>query len=859
MIELISDELVPVAQVKETSSGSLVAEYDWTVSNVRHLLQLSRSPHGDTVPGPEFYTGKPGYKLRLSLTTGRVNPTDNQPYLGVWFQLVPGVFDEVLEWPFQHTINLTLMARGHVLVGQEQSVHLSLNPMTAICRLRKQFLRPRNPIGRGDGCGKAFLISHNRLLGKEGGPTPFLLGDEMLLRATIFLQGSASTPKRAKVFMRGHQLVSEFLWEIPDIDKKRALGQVTSDLFYVNSESYLMVLQLSFSGDDVGLFATLVPGDFDDSLQWPFPYPFELSVVDPSPSHNDRRGGVDPSSGTCPPAAFAKPRYQPNVPCGFRKLIAYPLLESKHLKRNGSLLVKFLAVLDQMPNFAKLAVRNNHLVAEYKWRVPNIERKMQLAQADRLSNLLSERFYSSDQGYLLQLQVKFQNKTDGFLGLFLTLLEGEYDALLEWPFSRRFSLFVVDQQDSGEDLEVPVDPADPFIRTEACSGSFWRPFGRNDACGSSNAVHYDQLYERKYIRYGAIQLKVVIFLDEIRPPRFATLTVLENFLVARYEWLVPDLEDKIRRTRQGRMPFVDSEKFYLSNNGYRMMLRLYPEKAAGFVGLYAVLTRGAYDDELKWPFGHTYRLEVVSNHGSISRTTYPGTPGSGCPDIAFQKPDRELAEWSCGEGHMVAHETLLRGDTPYLEEGGGVRFSVTVFLQELAPPIASLALERSGLVARYSWVVKGASAAFSLLRTREKTRLESPVFYSENQGYAMRLSLSLGRLPNYRNSVVTSGEEDESPQVVGLFWSLHSGMHDDVLEWPFKRTVTLSFSDVRGGRHLEKVIDPTHSKCPPEAFQRPLGAHNEHSCGFSSLVTLETLLGAYVHGDALIVKASVVL
>lgn len=156
------------------------------------------------------------------------------------------------------------------------------------------------------------------------------------------------------------------------------MGQITSDLFYINSESYLMVLQMSFHENDVGLFATLVPGDFDDSLQWPYSYNFELSIVDPTPSGHDRKGSVDPTLGTCPLAAFTKPKYQPNVPCGFRKLATFTMLEARYLKRNESLLVKFSAVLDKMPNYAKLSMKNNFLVAEYKWRVSNIERKVNI-------------------------------------------------------------------------------------------------------------------------------------------------------------------------------------------------------------------------------------------------------------------------------------------------------------------------------------------------------------------------------------------------------------------------------------------------------------------------------------------------
>lgn len=125
---------------------------------------------------------------------------------------MPGLFDDVLEWPFQYTLNLTLLSK----TDPSLSVHLTMNPMTAICRLRKQFLRPRSEGRRkGDGCGKAFFVSHEKLLLTEpDGSGVYLSGDELILRATVFLQGQASTPKRAKVFMRGHQLVSEFLWEV---------------------------------------------------------------------------------------------------------------------------------------------------------------------------------------------------------------------------------------------------------------------------------------------------------------------------------------------------------------------------------------------------------------------------------------------------------------------------------------------------------------------------------------------------------------------------------------------------------------------------------------------------------------------
>ncbi|CAL1266666.1 unnamed protein product [Larinioides sclopetarius] len=853
-----------LAQIKELPSGVLIAEYDWLIQDVVLLLQAAHSPRGHAYDGPVFLTSRPGYKLRLRLTAGHTNPADGLNYIGLWFSVVPGPYDEALQWPFPYGVNMTIVSRKEGF----HSVHAALER----CRTRPGLLE-------GEGCGTPFLIPHEHVLDE-----PFLVNGALLVRATVFLEEKSLIPKRTRIFMKANRLVSEFIWQVDDLPSPGL--PVISPPFQLDNEGYLLQLQLPFSSEGVGLFAAILPSAHDSSLAWPFALPFELALL-------DRKGTVDPTAGgTCPQAAFRKPHAnRTNPPCGFRRMGTLKALQARALNGTG-VVARFTAVLDQVPQIAGLAFRDQYLVSEYTWRVPHIERKLQLAKAGRLSNLLSERFFSTQQGYLMQLQIKFQNHT---MGLYLTLLEGANDPSLQWPFDKRFSLLVLDQREAGaEHMGVSVDPTDPQVGQEACPGSFWRPFGRNDACGSAHVLTYDQLYDKKFIRYGAILLKVVIYLDEVRPPRFASLIFQENHLSARYEWFVPDLLDKIRRAREGRLAFLDSEKFYLSNNGYRMMLRLYPEKGPGFLGLYAVLTRGVYDSELRWPFPHSYSLEVImEGRPPLRRTTHPG---SGCPDIAFQRPDRELSEWSCGEGHMIAHETLLglpeeKWNRPLAEreekisvvsnpnslvphsftekaiemdldevpsvqpeqpvnekkKSIGVRFAITVFLQELLPPVASLRLENGVLVAKYSWVLPDATASIGLLQSREKNRLESSVFYSENQGYAMRLALSLSR----RNSL-PNGE-----QVVGLFWTLQTGQHDYALQWPFSSIVTLSL--VGRIASLQRVIVPGSSKCPMEAFDRSQGPNNEHSCGFASLLTLSELFSNYVHNNMLHIKVTITL
>lgn len=840
------------SQVKETHNGTYLSQYEWRVRDMYALLQRSSVMHGVNLAGPDFYTGKPGYRVRLGLSFGRINPANGIPYMGVWFTILRGRYDDALEWPFQYRFNVTVVDPS----GSGQDAHVSMNPMTAICRLRKQFQRPTERKNDAEGCGKSFLVPHSKLLG-------FVAEDSLVVRLTIFLEDKGAIPKRAKAYMRGHQLVSEFQWAVDDVDtkirqaRKGELQPLTSDLFYVNSESYLMVLQLTFHRDDehIGLFAVVVPGEFDDSLEWPLSYSFELSIVDQSPGFltADRKGVIDPTSGVCPLGAFVKPQYQPNTPCGFRKLVSFSALERNNFKKDGRILLRFTAILDQMPNFASVSVKDRHLVAEYTWKVPNVERKIALATSGRPSNLLSERFYTRHQGYMMQMQLKFQNFTNGSIGVFLTLLEGGYDSLAAWPFVKRFDLIIIDQQHGkeGNDVVVAVDPNNPYIKNEACVGSFWRPFGRNDACGSSSAISYEQVYKRKYIRYGSLLVKLVVYMEEIEPPDMARLVFRDDSVVAEYDWIVPDIKDKVVQAKLGNAQLVDSSKFYLTNGGYRVMLRLYPEKAAGYVGLYVVFTRGAYDELVDWPFTHKYEMVIADQRdggsADIVRTTFAA---SGCPDIALQKPAQELAEWSCGESRMASHAALFDGG--YVRDGA-VRVRFRVFLKEYASHVASVTVRDNVLASEYLWELKDAAAKVALLNTGGFSKVESPVFYTANQGYALRMSLVLNRVTPPLQTLASNDDQ----RVLGVYFTLWKGRHDGVLRWPFPHLLTLAIVSPTAGRSdLSKTVDPTHARCPPEAFHRPKAARNDHACGFSAFLAADRL-GDYMRDGSVVIRATV--
>ncbi|KAH9367584.1 hypothetical protein HPB48_002876 [Haemaphysalis longicornis] len=211
----------------------------------------------------------------------------------------------------------------------------------------------------------------------------------------------------------------------------------------------------------------------------------------------------------------------------------------------------------------------------------------------------------------------------------------------------------------------------------------------------------------------------------------------------------------------------------------------------------------------------------------IVRTT---SAASGCPDIALQKPAQELAEWSCGESRMASHAALFDGG--YVR-GGAMRVRFRVFLKEYASHVASVTVRDGALASEYLWELKEAAAKVALLTTGGFSKVESPVFYTANQGYALRMSLVLNRVTPPLQSLASNDDQ----RVLGVYFTLWKGRHDSVLRWPFPHLLTLAIVSPTAGRpDLSKTVDPTHARCPPEAFHRPQAARNDHACGFSAFL-----------------------
>ena len=127
------------------------------------------------------------------------------------------------------------------------------------------------------------------------------------------------------------------------------------------------------------------------------------------------------------------------------------------------------------------------------WRVPEMGRRMQEAKEGKVVSIFSAPFYTSPDGYKLCLRAYLNGDGAGeglYLSVFLVVMKGEYDPLLEWPFDYNVKFTLRDQ---SPDIEKRKD----FIRsfnTNKSSASFQRPVsGMNIATGIPQFIPLSQL------------------------------------------------------------------------------------------------------------------------------------------------------------------------------------------------------------------------------------------------------------------------------------------------------------------------------------------------------------------------------
>ncbi len=144
---------------------------------------------------------------------------------------------------------------------------------------------------------------------------------------------------------------------------------------------------------------------------------------------------------------------------------------------------------------------------QFVWKIPEVSRRRDEAISGKTISLYSAPFYTNRFGYKLCLRLYMNGDGSGkgtHLSFFLTIMKGEYDALLEWPFNQMVTLMLLDQSSKKKHIVQCFKP-------ESTSSSFWRPQSdMNVASGCPKFASLSVLMDPDFVKDDTIFFKATV-------------------------------------------------------------------------------------------------------------------------------------------------------------------------------------------------------------------------------------------------------------------------------------------------------------------------------------------------------------
>ncbi|XP_046859713.1 TNF receptor-associated factor 2-like [Xenia sp. Carnegie-2017] len=153
----------------------------------------------------------------------------------------------------------------------------------------------------------------------------------------------------------------------------------------------------------------------------------------------------------------------------------------------------------------------NHVESEadYILKIDGFNAKLAAAKRQQTyGSVESEPFYSRYR-YKMKLFVHLNEAPRGFagyMGVYINLMKGDLDGCLDWPFTKRVSFVLVDQQDNCWERRNET-----CLLIPAGNKQFRRPQQlENEGFGFTRFVKHSLLHTREYVRDSTVFIKVFV-------------------------------------------------------------------------------------------------------------------------------------------------------------------------------------------------------------------------------------------------------------------------------------------------------------------------------------------------------------
>ena len=165
-------------------------------------------------------------------------------------------------------------------------------------------------------------------------------------------------------------------------------------------------------------------------------------------------------------------------------------------------------------DFRLSLIENSNFDGTMIWKIPQFSQRANDARSGKYTSIFSLPFYSGRYGYKMCLRLYILGDGIGkgtHMSLFFVVMKGEFDAILQWPFTHKVSFRLINQR-HGRDI-VDVFQPDPL------SSSFQRPkTDMNVASGCPRFISQNELNQGGFIVDDTIFIKVKVDTTTIKHP-----------------------------------------------------------------------------------------------------------------------------------------------------------------------------------------------------------------------------------------------------------------------------------------------------------------------------------------------------
>ena len=380
---------------------------------------------------PPFYSqsGHGGYKMGLEI---RPSANEQSQHISLRAILLKGESDATLDWPFCGDVVVELLNWRQD--ANHHSDNISFHERASSEASGRVLVGDRASSSRGIGS----FISHDSLAHNHSTNTEYLQDDCLCFRVKVVAYSTALTNK----VPRWQPPNTPACFTIADVAKRMESGNHYYSPSFVAAK-YKMCLKVYCGGDGAGkgthvsMYACLLKGEDDDSLEWPFCGDITVEVLNWHGDHDHYKNVLSLDS----PDADTHARVMTEVtsPLGRGKPQFMPLstLSSKYLEDECMRIRVSSVVCYNTPALMSKTPRwQNWFNTSSRWPLAFTVTGFS-SRLENGSSCYSPPFYTHSRGYKMRLEVRpgASGKHKGNMSVRAQLMAGEYDSSLQWPMN----------------------------------------------------------------------------------------------------------------------------------------------------------------------------------------------------------------------------------------------------------------------------------------------------------------------------------------------------------------------------------------------------------------------------------------